>query len=152
MVMTGADAVFLDTNILIYASIVESPFHQAAVNKIQAQEVAGRELWISRQILREYLATLTRPQTDISPIPILTLTTEVRFFENRFRVAEDSAQVTQNLLTLVQQIAVAGKQIHDANIVATMQAHNISQLLTHNISDFNRFAHLITLLRLEENT
>ncbi|MBD2773110.1 type II toxin-antitoxin system VapC family toxin [Iningainema tapete] len=150
MVTTVVDAVFIDSNILIYASILESPFHLTALNKIQAQEQVGRELWISRQVLREYLATLTRPQTTINPIPILTLTTEIRFFENRFRVAEDNPQVTQNLLTLVEQVAVAGRQIHDANIVATMQAYNITKLLTHNLADFNRFAHLITLLPLQE--
>jgi predicted nucleic acid-binding protein len=149
-VTTDVNAVFLDTNILVYASILESPFHQAAINAIQTQEQMGRELWISRQVLREYLATLTRPQTTINPIPILILTTEIQFFETRFRVAEDSALVTQNLLNLVQQVGVAGRQIHDANIVATMQAHSIPQLLTHNVADFKRFAHLIALLPLEE--
>jgi predicted nucleic acid-binding protein len=36
-----------------------------------------------------------------------------------------------------------GKQVHDANIVATMVAHEIRILLTVNSRDFSRRAHLI---------
>ncbi|WP_315790025.1 hypothetical protein [Fischerella sp. JS2] len=72
--------VFLDTNILVYASIAESPLHLVALNAIQSLEQAERELWISRQMLREYLATLSRPQAFTVPIPIATLTAEIRFF------------------------------------------------------------------------
>ncbi|MEH1989555.1 type II toxin-antitoxin system VapC family toxin [Nostoc sp.] len=62
MVIGDGDPVFLDTNILVYASQIQSPFHQAAMEAIQGFYDAKIELWISRQILREYLATLTRPQ------------------------------------------------------------------------------------------
>ncbi|MEH1809598.1 type II toxin-antitoxin system VapC family toxin [Nostoc sp.] len=62
MVIGGDNPVFLDTNILVYASQIQSPFHQAAMEAIQGFYDAKIELWISRQILREYLATLTRPQ------------------------------------------------------------------------------------------
>ena len=97
-------------------------------------------------VLREYLAVLTRPQTFTSPISIPTLASQVRAFESRFRIAEEGANVTSQLLSLVGQFAVGGKQIHDANIVATMQVHGIGQLLTHNVSDFSRFAPLIQVL------
>ena len=43
---------------------------------------------------------------------------------------------------------IAGKQVHDANIVATMLVHGITQVLTHNITDFARFSSLITVLPL----
>ncbi|HEY9820657.1 MAG TPA: type II toxin-antitoxin system VapC family toxin [Candidatus Sericytochromatia bacterium] len=151
MVTTGDNSAFVDTNILVYASIPESPFHLVALNAIQALEQAGTELWISRQVLREYLATLTRPQAFTEPISIASLLSEIRFFVNRFRVAEDSPQVTERLLRLMEQVPVGGRQVHDANIVATMQAYGIDQLLTHNIADFNRFSELITVLPLVEN-
>ena len=50
----------------------------------------------------------------------------------------------------MEQVKIVGKQVHDANIVATMQAYQIPYLLTANIGDFNRFSTLITLLPLEE--
>ena len=35
---------------------------------------------------------------------------------------------------------MGGKQVHDANIVATMLAYGERRLLTFNIRDFRRFA------------
>jgi predicted nucleic acid-binding protein len=150
MVMTDDNSVFLDTNILVYASVPESPLHLVAINAIQSYEEAGTQLWISRQVLREYLATLTRPQLYTQPIPILRVTAEIRFFQNRFRMAEDNSQVTQRLLSLMEEIPVGGKQVHDANIVATMLVYHIPQLLTHNTGDFSRFSQLINVLPLQE--
>ena len=43
------------------------------------------------------------------------------------------------LVGLCRDVVVAGKQVHDANIVATMMAHGERQLLTFNGSDFRRF-------------
>ena len=37
-----------------------------------------------------------------------------------FVVLEDGPIVTENLLTLCREVSVGGRQIHDANIVATM--------------------------------
>jgi predicted nucleic acid-binding protein len=147
--MTGdVKPVFIDTNILVYASTVRSPLHQVARQVLQQQYDSGAELWISRQILREYLATLTRSQSFTDPLPMEILLEEIQVYQSRFRVAEDNAQVTASLLALMQQVSVGGKQVHDANIVATMQAYGIEQLLTHNTIDFERFAALITVLPL----
>jgi predicted nucleic acid-binding protein len=76
---------------------------------------------------------------------------DIRLFQTRFRVAEDSLQVTERLLVLMEQVSIGGKQVHDANIVATMQAYGISQLLTHNVVDFNHFSEFITVLPLVGN-
>jgi hypothetical protein len=53
---------------------------------------------------------------------------------------------------LVKTYATAGKQVHDANIVATMLAHHVTHLLTHNIIDFQRFVGVIQVVSLEELT
>jgi len=47
---------------------------------------------------------------------------------------------------------MGGRQVHDANIVATMQVYGITHLLTHNTDDFARFAHLITVVLLQPGT
>jgi hypothetical protein len=56
--------------------------------------------------------------------------------------------VTAALASLFRRVPAAGRQIHDANIVATMQAHGIRRLLTHNGSDFQRYSAHITVLPL----
>jgi predicted nucleic acid-binding protein len=76
----------------------------------------------------------------------------VRFFQSRFRVAEDGPQVTEKLLELMEQVTFGGRQIHDANIVATMLAYGVNRLLTHNVGDFTRFSQFITILPLEPSS
>ena len=147
----GGDRVFLDTNILVYANIAEAPFHHAALKAVETHEQTGASLWVSRQVLREYLAVLTRPKTFIKPISADMLSIQVRSFADRFHVAEDNVHVTERLLALMEQFSVGGKQIHDANIVATMQVYAVKQLFTHNVRDFDRFSSLITILPLEES-
>ncbi|MBD1939535.1 type II toxin-antitoxin system VapC family toxin [Microcoleus sp. FACHB-68] len=142
---------FLDTNILVYANVEESPFHEVALQAIQRLYDAGSELWISRQVLREYLATLTRPQQFTNVHPIEVLIEDVRLFQTQFRVAEDNAEVTEQLLRLMEEIPVGGRQVHDANIVATMLVYGIGQLLTHHVADFNRFSELISVVPLVGN-
>jgi predicted nucleic acid-binding protein len=137
------DPVFVDTNVLVYAAISSSPFHGPAFARLDALGKAGVELWISRQVLREYLALLSRPQPYTSPLPAATLVGDVIRLQSQFRIAEDGPTVTANLLTLLGSIPVGGKQIHDANIVATMQAHGLRRLLTHNTTDFARFGALV---------
>ena len=68
--------------------------------------------------------------------PAMTAAADVTMFEKMFHVADETLPVSVNLLTLIQSIPVGGKQVHDANIVATMQAHGITRLLIHNIADF----------------
>jgi len=143
------DQVFLDTNILVYANAAEAPLHQPALSAIKTRYEAGVELWISRQVLREYLVTFSRPQRFMNPRPILTVVERIRYFQSRFRVAEDNPTVTAHLLELVQQFPTGGKQVHDANIIATMLAYNISFLLTNNTDDFARFSGIITIVPLE---
>jgi predicted nucleic acid-binding protein len=51
---------------------------------------------------------------------------------------EDDA-VLAELLELVRKHDVKGKQVHDANIVATMRANGIDRLATLNAVDLKRF-------------
>ncbi len=144
------ERIFLDTNILVYANAAEAPLHQLALSAIKTRYEAKGELWISRQILREYLVTFSRPQKFMNPRPISTVVERIRYFQSRFRVSEDNAIVTARLLELVQQFPTGGKQVHDANIVATMLAYGIPALLTNNTDDFTRFSGLISIVPLQK--
>jgi predicted nucleic acid-binding protein len=148
MVTTAARKVFVDTNVLVYARSALSPFQAVAASRLHALTVAGDELWISRQIIREYLVAMTRPGTMAPPTPMASLVADVMGFLARFQVAEDGAPVTAELLRLLSSVVVGGRQIYDANIVATMLAHGIPNVLTHNTVDFNRFSHHITVIPL----
>jgi predicted nucleic acid-binding protein len=111
--------IFVDTNVLVYTTVVGSPLHDVSRNRLTEYYKAGAELWISRQVMREYLATLTRPQTYAQPQPVSAMVDDIRQFEKRFQIAEDGPAVMIKLLELVSSFSLGGKQIHDANIVAT---------------------------------
>ena len=67
--MSGDDSsIFIDTNVLVFANIEEAPLHAVALPAIRSLEQRGIAVWISRHVLREYLATLSRPQTFTPPI------------------------------------------------------------------------------------
>ena len=139
----AAESTFLDTNILIYASVDSSPFRTAALTAITDLEAQNAQLWISRQIIREYLATLVRPRIGI---PVADLTNAIRTFESRYQVAEENPQVTAQLLVLLEQNV--SHQVHDTNIIATMLIYGIRRILTNNPVDFAPFASVITIIPL----
>lgn len=148
--MTSAGSpVFLDTNVLVYANIQSFPLHSIALRAIQTLTDNRSQLWISRQILREYIATVSRPQAYSTTQPIEIIIAQVQYFETHFEIAEDGPAVTAQLLQLLAQIPTGGKQIHDANIVATMLTAGVQALLTHNVRDFERFSDLITVIPLD---
>ncbi len=148
MPTTAAEPVFVDTNNLIYAQQAGSPFNTQAKAKLFELEAAGHPLWISRQILRKYLVAMSRPDGLTSPVPMKDLIADVRGFQAQFHIAEDGLLVTNHLLQLIDTISCRGKQIHDANVVATMLANGIHKLLTHNLADFKRFAAHVTVIPL----
>lgn len=146
MATMAADREFIDTNVLVYASRRLSPFYPRAIEVLLRAKNAGGELWLSRQVLREYLAVVTRPQLREPALSIVDATADVERFLAAFNVAEDVPQVTRILLDLLAQHPSGGRQIHDVNIVATMLAHGITRLATFNLADFRRFAGVVELV------
>lgn len=149
MVTTTADPVFVDTNVLTRATIVTAPLHTEAQAALVQLRSEGRELWISHQVIREYIANASRPQTYSQPVPASQILEQVKRFRTAFKVAEDTTAVLDQLLSLIGIIPLGGKQVHDANIVAAMLANRVNVLLTHNVVDFARFSAYVTALPIE---
>ena len=146
MVTPGVSHLFVDTNILVFATDARSPFASAAETELEQWRKQGTDLYISVQILREYLAVTTRlaPAQTVSP-DYPAILGNLASFRSGFHVLEDTRLVSEKLCELVQRFAVKGRQVHDASIAATMLAHGLQHLLTHNGSDFTRFSPLITV-------
>jgi predicted nucleic acid-binding protein len=141
---------FLDTNVLLRATIEGFPLHKEAKQLVYLQREADNELWISRQVIREYVAQVTRPQVMLQPLAITDVVKRVETFGKLFLIADETADVTAQLLALMKEFPTGGKQVHDANIVATMLAYGIDTLLTQNVEDMKRFAAKIKLVPLGE--
>jgi predicted nucleic acid-binding protein len=148
--MTGAKT-FIDTNVLLRAIVVGMPLHTEAAKLIFLQRESGSELWISRQVIREFLVQVTCEQKSIKPMDSLQVEKTVTFLEANFQIADETAAVTARLLQLIKQYPTGGKQIHDANIVATMLVNGVDTLLTQNMDDMKRFEKEITLIPLKDD-
>jgi predicted nucleic acid-binding protein len=146
MAPMAADAVFVDTNVLVYANQRHAVQHPAAVAVLHRLAQEHAVLWISRQVLREYVSAVTRQQGDAAALPMATALQRIEDFASRFEIAEEGPAVYDAWLDLLRRTRLAGKQVHDANLVATMQIHGIIRLLTFNESDFRRFGALVDLV------
>jgi predicted nucleic acid-binding protein len=136
---------FVDTNVLVRARIDGAPNHEIAQARLDFGLDSG-EVSISRQIIRECLAVVTRPQAWSPPLSMTDALDDVLWMLNTFQILSDGSAVTNRLITLCREVPVGGRQIHDANIVATMLAHGERRLLTFNASDFRRYGSRIELV------
>ena len=137
---------FVDTNVLVKARILEAPDHDIARATLERAFAEPEPLRISRQILREYLAVVTRPQAWPVAITREDALDDIDRLATTYEVLEDGPVVTDRLVSLCREVPVGGKQIHDANIVATMLAHRERRLLTFNAADFRRYGNRIELV------
>src|SRR5699024_8228052 len=135
-----ADRVVLDTNVLLAATDEGRAEHQRALAVLNDWPGRGATLYASGQILREYLAVATRPvEHNGLGLSRPDATANVRAVRGRIRLLAENDKVSDRLLELVNEIACAGKQVHDANVVATMLVHGVDAIVTLNTDDFARF-------------
>ena len=137
---------FIDTNVLVMSRIPGAPDHDAARECLTRAFRDPKPPRISRQVIREYLSVVTRPQTWPVGITREEALADVDRLIGSFEVLEDGPAVTESLIALCRDVAVGGRQIHDANIVATMLTHGERQLLTFNAADFRRYGDRIEVL------
>ena len=150
MTTTGGEGQFLfvDTNVFIYAINVDSPWHMIARRRLGEARVTKSPSALSPQIIRECLVTLTRPGPDGTRAPAAIAIENVERIRRQSNLLGESSETIDHLMGIVRNLSVAGKAVHDANIVATMLTHDVRRLLTHNVADFRRYANLIELVPL----
>lgn len=138
--MTDDRRCFVDTNILLASTDESRRHHSAARTFLDAGIVGEQRLFGSGQIFREYLVVATRP-VDANGLGLTAgeALENIREFWSCIQLLEENADVSEQLLALVQEYDLKGKRIHDANIVATMRAHGLSRIKTINTGDFFGF-------------
>jgi predicted nucleic acid-binding protein len=95
--------------------------------------------------MSEHLVTVSRPQMDAAPLSPDVAVGDLRRFAEIYTILEDGPAIMEQLLQLMVSVSIGGKQVHDANLIATMLAHGVSRLLTFNEADFRRFSALVAL-------
>jgi predicted nucleic acid-binding protein len=149
MATTNDRAVVVDTNVLLSATAPLRPHHHAALRVLNVWPNEGIVLATGSQVLREYLAVATRPVTanglDLAAEDALA---NVAAFRGRMRFLLESEPTWDRLRALIATYGCLGKQVHDANVVATALTSGITKLVTANTTDFRRFATEIEVIDL----
>jgi len=127
----------VDTNVLVYSTVTDNPWHEQARQWLMSLHSQGTVLCVSPQILREYLVVLTRGQMFEAQFTVEQVVATLEAMLPWLRVLDETEATWVALRDVVRRYQVRGKRIHDANIVATMLSHGISRLATYNRQDFD---------------
>ncbi len=129
-----------DSNILLRYSDPKHPQYQEAKEAIKEVGRRGDILCVVPQNLVEFRAVATRP---LSVNGLGMRQDEVKFAIKQLRqlfiLFEETPAIFPEWERLVETYGSEGKQNHDARIVAAMNVHGITTLLTFNADDFVRY-------------
>jgi predicted nucleic acid-binding protein len=132
-----------DTNLLLRLADPASKQHAVATEALARLLGQGDEVYLTPQNFIEFWAVATRP-VEANGFGWTSERTakEVADLQERFPVLSDSPDVFTRWLELVQRFPIQGKRVHDARLVAVLQAHRVEHLITFNSPDFAAFSFL----------
>ena len=129
-----------DTNLLLRLADPASVQHSVAATALARLFGRGDEVFVTPQNLIEFWAVVTRPiEANGFGWGSERAALEVAELQKRFPLLPDSPEIFPRWLELVNQLPVHGKRVHDARLVAVLQAHSVERLITFNVSDFAAF-------------
>lgn len=131
----------VDTNVLLRFSRHEDPRYQIVQDAVHKLGTEGQQLRTTSQNFAEFWNVATRP-TDQNGFGYTLFETEQLLLglEKFFALLPDSPEVYPVWRRLVVDYNVSGVQVHDARLVASMIFHDITHILTFNVTDFDRYA------------
>ena len=135
-------SVALDTNIFTRAAQPAHPSHNQTLDALAVLKKQGEDLCIVPQ--NGVVATRPVAANGLA-MSIAQAEAELSSIKKLFNFLNDTQAVYAEWERLVLRHAVAGKNAHDARIVAAMVVHGITQILTFNADDFKRFSDIVVL-------
>ncbi len=130
-----------DTNIISRFVNRDDLLHGVVFKAIRELSMQKNRIVIVPQVLYEFWAIATRP-TAANGLgwSVERTRAEIDDLLTQFTLLADDSQVFNYWLELVTKYQVSGKPSHDARLVAAMQVHGLTNLLTLNTDDFKRFS------------
>jgi predicted nucleic acid-binding protein len=137
----------VDTNVLLRLLQRNDPYHSTIRQAVRSLLAHGDELCCAPQNIVELWNVSTRPATARGGFGLTTAETDrrVRLIERVFTILEETPSVYPEWRRLVVDYSVSGVQVHDARIVALMNVHTVTHVLTLNASDFSRYAGIVAV-------
>lgn len=135
----------LDTNVLVHAEMVSSPFHRVARDLVY-QLANGRAPWaIAWPCVYEFLRVVTHPRIyhpAMSSAAAVSDLQRILASPSVLLLAETSRHA-EVMTSMIQASGATGNLIHDAHIAALCLEHGVSELVTGD-RDFARFPQIRT--------
>jgi predicted nucleic acid-binding protein len=132
-----------DTNLLLRLADPTAPQHSMATQVFVQLLRRGDEIFLTPQNFIEFWAVATRPvAANGFGWNARRAVREVAELQERFPLLADTPEIFTRWLELVKQFSISGKRVHDARLVAVLQAHAVENLITFNTSDFAAFSFL----------
>jgi predicted nucleic acid-binding protein len=130
----------IDTNVLLRLVVPTGAQYSQAIQAVKTLLSRGDELFLAPQVVMEFWSVATRPR-DVNGYGWSTTEAEVEVAKllAQFPILTETPAVFSQWLRLVGLRGTVGKQVHDAHIVAVLNAHNVAHLLTFNVADFSGY-------------
>ena len=133
----------VDTNVASRRVLPSDPNHRIVLQAIDLLRQQGDVLHITAQNIIEFHALATRPvEANGLGILVVQASLEAGKMEAIFPILPEIPAIFPLWRNLVDTYGVIGRQVYDARLVAVMQAHGITHLLTMNPKHFRRFAEI----------
>jgi predicted nucleic acid-binding protein len=133
-------AYLADTNILLRVSQRQDPSYGAIRTALSSLRAAGSKLCFTSQNLVEFWNVCTRPaEQNGYGLSIAEADRRAELIEAGFTLLPDNEQIHIEWRRLVVIHSVVGVKVHDARLVAAMQVHGLTHLLTLDEHDFARY-------------
>jgi uncharacterized protein len=144
----SVEPALVDTNILVYATMSDSPHHAAASALMEQAQSADANLFVASQSLVEFYSVVTNRRRVTLP---LSADRAIEAIECMLQLAglvllPYPQDVVTRWCELLRQKPVVGAEVFDVQLVATMLAHGIRRLYTLNVADFRQFSILEVLV------
>lgn len=129
-----------DTSTLLRTVQPEHPQYEVAVRACEILAARSRELVIVPQNLVEFWVVATRPLSQNGlGMSQTAVRAELARLKGMFPLLPETHDIYPVWESLVTRHQVSGKPAHDARLVAAMQVHGVTAILTFDRSGFARY-------------
>jgi predicted nucleic acid-binding protein len=133
--------ILADTGILLRLLEPTDPQHAPVRNALRTLRQRGHGRATAPQNAAEFWNVCTRPATARGGfgLSVPEADRRLRIVERLFHVLPESPAVYSAWRRIIVAHAVMGVQVHDARLVAHLEVHGLTHLLTLNPGDFARY-------------
>jgi toxin-antitoxin system PIN domain toxin len=135
----------LDTNVLVHAEVIASPFHTVA-RTLLTELAEGPAPWaIPWPCVYEFLRVMTHPRVFHPPMPSAAALRDLRQIlgSPSLVLLGETSRHAEIMAAVVDASGASGNLVHDAHIACLCLEHGVSELVTGD-RDFARFPQIRT--------